>query len=261
VSTVALQRSDFAAMTNTELGSTVSDSCSVLNTLSREAQKEFRGRLLPALREVRERYRKGQVIDGHVGIESYYHSLGLNPATVRTWELRAREEIKKLSTPVKPVIKEIPSNSWTADDNARTHTKAATDRGQTVHHFADATKDAEEQEREYLASLTPEEREIDAFFTKQAEDFAEAFKQQEETNNRRALEEQKRKADLAAKLAIAEKLVNAGYRALAREAHPDAGGSSEKMHELTKAVEWLRGQIAVHQPQPGTEAGTTGGAR
>ena len=39
---------------------------------------------------------------------------------------------------------------------------------------------------------------------------------------------------------IARRLVNTGYRALAREAHPDAGGTTQAMQQLNSAVEALR---------------------
>ena len=40
--------------------------------------------------------------------------------------------------------------------------------------------------------------------------------------------------------AMALDMINAGYRALSRKHHPDAGGSHEKMVEVNRALEALR---------------------
>ena len=40
-----------------------------------------------------------------------------------------------------------------------------------------------------------------------------------------------------------ETLITAGYRALARQHHPDVGGSHEAMIAATAAAEWLRAQL------------------
>lgn len=44
----------------------------------------------------------------------------------------------------------------------------------------------------------------------------------------------------AADKAMALDMINAGYRALSRKHHPDAGGSHEKMVEVNRALEALR---------------------
>jgi hypothetical protein len=41
---------------------------------------------------------------------------------------------------------------------------------------------------------------------------------------------------------IEDEIVAAGYRALAKERHPDAGGSHESMAELNRAAEALKGK-------------------
>jgi hypothetical protein len=42
---------------------------------------------------------------------------------------------------------------------------------------------------------------------------------------------------------VADAIVAAGYRAEAKHAHPDAGGSTQAMQELNAAVAWLRRQV------------------
>jgi hypothetical protein len=40
-------------------------------------------------------------------------------------------------------------------------------------------------------------------------------------------------------------LVNAGFRELAKKAHPDVGGTTERMHEINAANEWLLQRLAA----------------
>jgi len=98
---VALQRSrisgDFwQAMPEGDLDKAVRTSISEIRMLSRRAQTEARERLLPALREVKRRYAAGETINGIVGLQAYFDSIGVNPATVRSWEFRFRQEIHQL---------------------------------------------------------------------------------------------------------------------------------------------------------------------
>jgi len=45
-------------------------------------------------------------------------------------------------------------------------------------------------------------------------------------------------------LQVADELVNAGFKALARRHHPDLpGGSTEHMQEINLVTEWLRRQL------------------
>jgi hypothetical protein len=46
---------------------------------------------------------------------------------------------------------------------------------------------------------------------------------------------------------VALELVGSGLHVLARARHPEAGGTHQKMVELNRAVEWLRGVIAQGQ--------------
>lgn len=42
---------------------------------------------------------------------------------------------------------------------------------------------------------------------------------------------------------VAEEIIGAGVRSLARRYHPDAGGSHEDMVRVNDAAEWLRRQV------------------
>jgi hypothetical protein len=42
---------------------------------------------------------------------------------------------------------------------------------------------------------------------------------------------------------MAEQLIDAGYRVMAKKAHPDNGGSTEKMENLSDAREFLKDAI------------------
>lgn len=44
----------------------------------------------------------------------------------------------------------------------------------------------------------------------------------------------------SAKLPIVQQIIQAGYRVLAKQHHPDHGGDIEKMKEVNSAVEYLR---------------------
>ena len=44
-------------------------------------------------------------------------------------------------------------------------------------------------------------------------------------------------------LASVKAIIDAGYRALAKKAHPDLGGSHGQMTQLNATVEWLREKI------------------
>jgi hypothetical protein len=76
------------------LAERIEESAARLNVLSRQAQHELRHCLIPMLREVRERFKAGRTVAGCSGVQQFYRSIGLNPSTVRTWELRAREAEK-----------------------------------------------------------------------------------------------------------------------------------------------------------------------
>jgi hypothetical protein len=90
-STLAMQGSlDWTTLTDSELGSAISESFSTLELLSRKAQAELRNHMLPALREVRRRFNKGQLVGGYQGIEDFYRSIGVNANTIYSWERRAR---------------------------------------------------------------------------------------------------------------------------------------------------------------------------
>ena len=43
--------------------------------------------------------------------------------------------------------------------------------------------------------------------------------------------------------AIAEEVIGIGFRHLARDRHPDAGGSHDRMIALTAATDWLRAVV------------------
>src|SRR5579871_938482 len=90
---LALQcNGDFQSLTAAELDSAARQSASVFLSHSRKAAAEFRDRLLPATREVKARLAAGQAIAGCTGIEEYLNKIGLNPATVRSWEYRIRQQ-------------------------------------------------------------------------------------------------------------------------------------------------------------------------
>jgi hypothetical protein len=58
--------------------------------------------------------------------------------------------------------------------------------------------------------------------------------------------ERERRATLASlDLKLARSIVDTGFRALAKQAHPDAGGELRTMQRLNEAVSWLRQQIEV----------------
>jgi hypothetical protein len=75
-----------SALTDNQLDIAFTQECA----FTRKAQKRFRERTLPILMDVERRFAAGQHFCGFTGIESYYRSKGLNPATVRTWKRRAR---------------------------------------------------------------------------------------------------------------------------------------------------------------------------
>ena len=52
-----------------------------------------------------------------------------------------------------------------------------------------------------------------------------------------------RQARMDANMSLAERMVTAGYRALAREMHPDYGGTNDDMVELNKVVAALRARL------------------
>jgi hypothetical protein len=98
---VAMQRShisgdNWRAMPDGELDKAVRTSISEIRMLSRRAQTEARERLLPALQEVKRRYAAGETINGIVGLQAYFESIYVNPATVRSWEFRFRQELHQL---------------------------------------------------------------------------------------------------------------------------------------------------------------------
>ena len=103
---------DWSSLSDKQLGDSITKSFSALEVLSRQAQKEMRERMLPALQEVRQRFKDGKLVGGASGIEEFFRSLGINPATVRTWERRAR-----LAAPKPPVVPEDTSE-WTAEMTA-----------------------------------------------------------------------------------------------------------------------------------------------
>jgi hypothetical protein len=84
---------NFPAMSNAALGAVITESFSALELLSKKAQHELRERMLPALREVKERFADGRLTGS---LHEFYRALGVNPATVRTWEHRDREKVAKL---------------------------------------------------------------------------------------------------------------------------------------------------------------------
>jgi len=61
---------------------------------SLEAQRRIRGRLLPGLREVRDRLKAGLTIGGCTEWGTYLRSLLIQPATFRKWEQREREALR-----------------------------------------------------------------------------------------------------------------------------------------------------------------------
>ena len=70
----------------------------------------------------------------------------------------------------------------------------------------------------------------------------------EEIERRRLEEERSGRDDFvdrlnAPRLEVAEQLIGAGLRTLARKHHPDAGGDSRKMVELNNAADWLRQRV------------------
>ena len=48
-------------------------------------------------------------------------------------------------------------------------------------------------------------------------------------------------------MSMAEKIVQAGYRELAKRHHPDAGGSDTAMREVNAAVETLREMLRIDE--------------
>jgi hypothetical protein len=54
---------------------------------------------------------------------------------------------------------------------------------------------------------------------------------------------QRRHAEEEANLPLVERIITLGYRAMAKEAHPDVGGSNEAMQELNETVETLRNMV------------------
>jgi hypothetical protein len=93
-------------MSGKQLDTIVRGSISEIQVLSRMAQAEARERLLPALQEIKRRFKAGEKVCGYSGIEDYFQSVGVNPNTVRQWEFRIRQreqtalpEIAGQSTP------------------------------------------------------------------------------------------------------------------------------------------------------------------
>jgi hypothetical protein len=84
---------DFKALSDADLGAVVTESFSALELLSRQAQRELRERMLPALQEIKARFADGRMTGS---LHEFYKGLGINPATVRKWEFRAREQAAKL---------------------------------------------------------------------------------------------------------------------------------------------------------------------
>ena len=74
---------------------------------------------------------------------------------------------------------------------------------------------------------------------------------QREVDRRRLAEEgrdQERRADFVDRLnaprpEVADELVGAGLRSLARKYHPDMGGDSRRMVEVNNAADWIRAQV------------------
>lgn len=77
-------------MTGSELVNAGITSCSLIKSLSRQAQAEYRQRLLPILQEARRRLNAGETVAGCRGVEDFYKAIGLNPNTLYSWEHRAR---------------------------------------------------------------------------------------------------------------------------------------------------------------------------
>jgi hypothetical protein len=46
-------------------------------------------------------------------------------------------------------------------------------------------------------------------------------------------------------LGLAHQIIAIGFRALARQLHPNAGGSEESLAALNEAREWIEGQLAM----------------
>jgi hypothetical protein len=53
----------------------------------------------------------------------------------------------------------------------------------------------------------------------------------------------RRAALLQASETLVQKIVNTGYKTLAKTMHPDQGGTDKQMHDLTMAKAWLDDKI------------------
>lgn len=93
--TVTLKR--WEQMSGNQLDTIVRGSISEIQVLSRMAAAEARERLLPALQEIKRRFKAGETVCGFRHLEDYFQSIGVNPNTVRQWEFRIRQrELKAL---------------------------------------------------------------------------------------------------------------------------------------------------------------------
>jgi hypothetical protein len=91
---LAMQGSDvdWTLITDAQLGDRINESFSALELVTRSAQAEMRGRMLPAIQEVRRRFKAGHKVSGFVSITAFYRGIGLNPDTLYSWESRARKD-------------------------------------------------------------------------------------------------------------------------------------------------------------------------
>ena len=115
----ALTPTDLNALDNEVLVVIIKADYRELMTLSRSATARLRGRLLPSLREVRDRMKAGLTVDGHTGFEAFCISIGIRPGTFRQWERREREALRQEDAEEiePPTGKRLPASSPEEDED------------------------------------------------------------------------------------------------------------------------------------------------
>ncbi len=85
--------------------------------------------------------------------------------------------------------------------------------------------------------------------TERVHDPEEETKHREEEMKRRVEETKHRKKKLKEKLAMGRKLIDSGYKEMAKRLHPDVGGSNEAMHELQDVKKLLISSFEYQFPK------------
>jgi len=112
--TVALQRS-LTELTDSALTTSITDSANACKNFSRSFMGELRGKLLPLLDEAARRINEGQSVNNCETLGKFYESLGINPVTVRSWRMRAKELKELPAQTQKETFSETPTQLEKSD--------------------------------------------------------------------------------------------------------------------------------------------------